>query len=182
MLHEPELREETLDPDDWTEMRALGHHMVDDMFSYLETLRDRPTWQPMPEDVQESFRTPLPHSGQPVEEVYDEFKRNVLAYPMGNPHPRFWGWVMGNGTPLGMMAEMLAAGINPNMGGGDHAGSRVELQVIDWCKEMFGYPPEASGLLLSGGSMANLIGLAVVRQARSAFDVREEGVAARPLP
>ena len=182
MLHTVETKEETLDPDGWSEMRALAHRMVDDMFSHMETLRERPAWQPMPDDVQESFRTPLPHDGQSVDEVYNQFKQNVLAYPMGNPHPRFWGWVMGNGTPLGMMADMLAAGLNPNMGGGDHAGSLVELQVIDWCKEMFGYPPDASGLLVSGGSMANLVGLAVARHARSGFDVREEGVAAAARP
>ena len=50
---------------------------------------------------------------------------------------------MGNGTALGMLADMLAAGINPNMGGGDHAGNRDEMQVIEWCKEMLGYPHEA---------------------------------------
>jgi aromatic-L-amino-acid decarboxylase len=90
--------------------------------------------------------------------------------------------VMGNNTPLGMLADMLASGINPNMGGGGHAAVRVEAQVIEWCKQIFGFPPEASGLLLSGGSMANLIGLAVARHAKSGFDVRQEGVSASPKP
>ncbi|HUP27373.1 MAG TPA: pyridoxal-dependent decarboxylase [Chloroflexia bacterium] len=180
MISEPQTREETLDPEEWSDLRALGHRMVDDMFEYLETLRERPVWQPMPDDVRQTFTTPLPQEGQPAGEVYEEFKQNVLAYPMGNIHPRFWGWVMGNGTPLGMLADMLAAGVNPNMGGGDHAGVQVELQVLNWCKQIFNYPADASGLLVSGGSMANLLGLAVARTARAGYDVREEGVGASP--
>ena len=53
---------------------------------------------------------------------------------------------MGGGTPFGVLAELLAASMNPNMGGGEHSAIYVEMQVLDWCKEMLGYPPEASGL------------------------------------
>jgi glutamate/tyrosine decarboxylase-like PLP-dependent enzyme len=95
---------------------------------------------------------------------------------MGNIHPRFWGWVIGTGTPLGALSEMLAAGMNPNMGGGDHVPNHVEAQVLDWCKEMLGYPRAASGLLLSGGSMANLVGLTVARNSQAGVDVRRAGV------
>ncbi|HYP39976.1 MAG TPA: aminotransferase class I/II-fold pyridoxal phosphate-dependent enzyme [Chloroflexia bacterium] len=182
MTSEMGLPEETLDPSDWGELRALGHRMVDDMFAYLETVRERPVWQPIPDDVAGSFRAPLPQGEQPAETVYEEFQRNILPYPLGNIHPRFWGWVMGNGTPLAMLSEMLAAGMNPNMGGGDHVANRVEMQVIEWLKEMLGYSAEASGLLVSGGSMANLLGLAVARNHRCGFDVRNEGVGASPQP
>jgi glutamate/tyrosine decarboxylase-like PLP-dependent enzyme len=156
--------------------------MLDDMFAYLRTRRDQPVWQPLPDTIREAFHAPLPIDGEPAESVYDEFRMNVLPYVMGNTHPRFWGWVMGPGTPLGVLADMLAAAANPNMGGGDHAGNLVETQVIDWCKEMLGFPQAASGVLVSGGSMANLLALAVARQAQSPFDVRADGVAAAPRP
>src|SRR6476619_4134835 len=96
--------EESLDPESWDELRTLGHRMLDDMFLYLQTVRERPTWQPMPDEVQRSFVGPLPTGPTGEAEVYDEFRRNVMPYPMGNIHPRFWGWVMGNGTPLGVLA------------------------------------------------------------------------------
>jgi glutamate/tyrosine decarboxylase-like PLP-dependent enzyme len=172
--------EESLDPEDWDALRALGHRMLDDMLDYLQTVRERPAWQRPPEAARAGLRQPLPIEPQGAAQAYADFKAHVLPYPMGNIHPRFWGWVIGTGTPLGMLAEMLAAGMNPNVGGGDHAAVYVEEQVLDWCKAMVGYPSEASGLLVSGGSMANLVGLAVGRNSNAGFDVRREGVAAAP--
>ena len=177
--------EESLDPSDWDGLKALGHKMVDDMFDYLATLRRQPVWQPMPDEVKARFKLPIPHEPQGAENAYYEFQRDVLPYAMGNPHPRFWAWVMGNGTPIAMLAEMLAAGVNPNVGGASHSGNEVESQVLEWWKTALGYPTEASGLLVSGGSMANLIGLTVARNAHNGsdgqtFDVRQHGVAALP--
>ncbi|MFN8560991.1 MAG: pyridoxal-dependent decarboxylase [Anaerolineae bacterium] len=100
---------------------------------------------------------------------------------MGCAHPRFWGWVISPGTPMGMLSEMLAAALNPNLGGGSHVANHVEEQVIDWCKEMLGYPASASGLLVSGGSMANLVGLTVARNAHGGGDIRKDGVPASRL-
>jgi glutamate/tyrosine decarboxylase-like PLP-dependent enzyme len=170
--------EETLDPEDWQALRALGHQMVDDMMTYLETVRERPVWHPIPEDVRSFLKQPLPVEGRAAGEVYQDFKENVLPHPLGNIHPRFWGWVNGTGTPFAMLAEMLAAGMNPNVSGFNQVSVCVETQVLDWCKEMLGYPLEASGILVSGGSMANLVGLTVARNARAGFDVMRHGVKA----
>jgi len=173
-------KEETLDPDDWSALRELAHRMVDDVMTYLETVRERPVWQPIPNEVKTHLQQPLPRAPQGEELAYQDFLKNVLPHPMGNIHPRFWGWVIGTGSPLSVMADMLAAAMNPNMGGGDHVPNYVERQVLDWCKEMLGYPVSASGLLVSGGSMANLVGLTVARNANAGFDIRQQGVAASP--
>jgi len=170
------LPEETLDPQDWDAFRTLAHRMLDDMLDFQQQVRQRPVWQPVPEVVKAFLKQPLPLTAQSHEQVYQDFLENVLPYPMGNPHPRFWGWVMGNGTPFAAMAELLAATMNPNMGGGDHGANYVEAQVIDWLKEMFGYPGDASGLLLSGASMANLVGLTVARNTLAGYDIRKEGL------
>ena len=174
--------EETLDPRDWSGLRALGHQMVDDMLSYLENIRERPSWQPLPEAVKASFAEPLPLDPQGAECAYRDFKKNVLPFPLGNIHPRFWAWVCGNGTPGGMLADMLACGMNSNVHGGDHAAIYVEQQALSWLKQALGYPAEASGLLVTGGSMANFVGLAVARNAEAGWDVKRAGLAnSRPL-
>jgi aromatic-L-amino-acid decarboxylase len=172
------LPEETLDPPDWDSFRSLAHRMLDDMLNYQQEIRQRPVWQPVPEEVKTFLKKPLPFEPQTHEQVYQDFLHNVLPYPMGNPHPRFWGWVMGNGTPFAAMAELLAAVMNPNMGGGDHGANYVEAQVLEWLKEMFGYPADASGLLVSGASMANLVGLTVARNTLAGYDIRNQGLRA----
>lgn len=166
----------TLDPADWEAFRELAHRIVDDMIAHLATLRDQPVWQPMPPSVRDALREPLPLDGQGDTEVYREFAERVLPYPNGNAHPRFFGWVQGNGTPFGMMAEMLAAGMNPHMAGFDQAPTLVEQQVVRWLIELMGYPSLASGVLTGGGTIANILGLAVARNADSRYDVRAAGV------
>ena len=167
--------EEGLDPENWKELRDLGHRMVNDMFAYLEKVGERPVWQSIPESTKENFKSPLPLEPSRAENVYQEFLRDVLPYPTGNIHPRFWGWVMGTGTPFGMLVDMLAAGMNSHVAGYEQAATYVERQVLEWLSEMMGFPADSSGLLVSGGTAANLVGLTVARYDRAGFDVRENG-------
>ena len=156
----PEYPYETLDPEDWGAMRELGHKMVDDMLDYMETVAERRPWQRAPESVKAHFKAGVPFDPQPADEIYEEFLEYVLPYPIGNIHPRFWGWIFGTGTVMGAFAEFLAAAMNTNAGDIDHhSANHVEKQVLSWIKEMLGYPSSASGLLTSGCSAANLIGL-----------------------
>lgn len=177
--------EKTLDPTseaEWEELRALGHRMLDGVFDHLEGVRGRPVWQEIPVAAREAIVSEeVPRDGQGAEAAYESFVRDVLPYGVGNVHPRFWGWVMGNGTVMGVLAEMLAAGMNPNVGGFNDSAMLVEEQVIRWMAELMGMPAGTSGLLVGGGSMANQIGLAVGRHARAGFDVRGEGLKDGPL-
>src|ERR1700710_450882 len=131
---------ESLDPANWSDLRALGHRMLDDMFDHLAELRDGPVWRPMPAAVRQELRRALPRGPTPAEDVYADFQRLVQPYATGNLHPRFMGWVHGGGSPVGMLAEMLAGGLNANLGGRDHAPIEIERQVIRLCPGVVGGP------------------------------------------
>jgi len=176
--------DETLDPQDWASMRELGHRILDDAMDYMQSLRERPAWEPAPSDVKAHFSGAPPAGPQHPEDVYQEYVRYVQPYQLGNSHPLFWGWVLGSGTAMGVFAEMLAATTDAVSGIYSYVSNNyVELQVLDWCKTMLGYPSTASGLLTSGCSASNLIALAVARNAKAGFDLRREGMsgAARPM-
>jgi glutamate/tyrosine decarboxylase-like PLP-dependent enzyme len=166
----------TLDPEDWENLKTLGHRMLDDMLDHLRDIRKHPVWQQIPNEVKLKFNMPIPNKAQDREEIYKEFKENILPYPLGNIHPRFWGWVVGSGTPFGILAEILAATMNTNVAGGEQIANYVETQVIEWTKKMLGYDLSASGLLVSGASIANLIGLTVARNTKANYDIIKNGV------
>jgi len=167
---------QTLDPTDWTELRAQAHRMLDDMLDYTEDIRQRPVWQPIPDIVRGNFRTPIPHEPTPLEDVHAEFLQYILPFTQGNVHPGFMGWVNGGGTAVGMIAEMLAAGLNANLGGRDHMPVEVERQLIEWVRDIFGFPTGASGLFVTGTSMANAIAVVVARDVALGYDVRTNGI------
>ena len=151
--------------------------MLDDILDYVEHVRDRPVWQPIPESVRERFHSELPAAPSDLAKVHEEFMRYILPYAAGNVHPAFLGWVHGAGTPVGIVAEMLAAGLNANLGGRDHIPIEVERQVAEWMRKLFGFPSGASGLFVTGASMANLIGVLVARDTELGFETRCSGVA-----
>jgi len=164
-----------LDPNDWDEFARLAHDALDDALEYLRTVRTRRPWSPVPASVKEALSEPLPLAGQPIRAVYETFKKHILPYPTGNIHPRFWGWVMGTGSPVGVIAEMLAATMNCHVAGYDQSAVLVEDTTLSWLKQLIRYPSGASGLLVSGGTAANLIGLTVARHAADS-KIRAHGI------
>jgi glutamate/tyrosine decarboxylase-like PLP-dependent enzyme len=153
--------------------------MLDEALDYVESVREHPVWQPVPEEVKARLHAPVPLEGASLETICEDFRTDILPYATGNIHPRFFGWVHGSGQAGNIVAEMLAAAMNSNCGGRDHGAIYVEQQVIDWCRQLFDFPEEASGLLLSGTSMANLIAMGVARYAAEP-SVRTQGVPPPP--
>jgi aromatic-L-amino-acid decarboxylase len=168
---------ESLDPDDWEAFRRTLHQAVDGVVDELATLSDGPAWQPVPPAVKTALREPLPRGGEPLEATYARFAELIAPYATGNRHPRFFGWVHGAGTPAGVLAELLAATMNSNVGGREHAAVYVEREVIAWFIELFGFPAAgASGILTSGTSMGNLLAVIAARDGALGSTARTAGL------
>lgn len=174
--------ESTADPYDWDEVKNLLHIAVDEMLDWLRTIRDREPWKPIPEEVKSRFTYPWMDGRKPLDHLYEEFKEYILPYPSGNIHPRYWGWVNGTGLVEDLLVEMLIATMNSNVGGREHIANYVERQVLNWFKDLFGFPSSSSGILTSGCSVANLIGLTVARTTILGDDLRVKGQAEKEVP
>ncbi len=161
--------------------RELGHRVVDMITEYFAGVRERPVTRPL-QPVQERHLSEqrMPEEGAAPDAIIDFIASHVLPHPMGNCHPRFFAWIVGAPSPIGVLSNALATAINSSSGGADHAAIHLETCVNRWLMELIGFPTEGShGLLVSGGSIANLTGIAVARHwaAREAgWDVRAEGL------
>jgi aromatic-L-amino-acid/L-tryptophan decarboxylase len=167
---------ETLDPSNWDEVRAHAHRMLDDTIDYIANIRQQPVWRPMPDDVRARLRSELPREASELGEIYQQYSELIAPYATGNVHPAFMGWVHGGGNVVGVLAEMLAAGLNANLGGRDHMPIEVERQITEWTRTMLGFPPGASGVFVTGTSMANLMAVWVARTAALGASARQSGI------
>src|SRR5580692_1703894 len=167
---------ETLDPSSWDDVRAQAHRMLDDAIDAIANIREQPVWRPIPDEVRARFRSEIPREPLELGEIYREYSQFIAPYATGNVHPGFMGWVHGGGTAIGMLAEMLAGGLNANLGGRDHVPIEVERQITEWTRTMLGFPSGASGIFVTGTSMANLMAVWVARTATLGPDARRHGV------
>lgn len=165
------------------EIKRVGYHVVDLIADHLADIGNRPVFQAVPADlVQQFLSAPAPADGVAPEDILREFGETIEPYPFGNGHPRFWGWVNSPPAVMGVFAEALAAAMNPSCAGGNHAAIYVERQVLNWFRDLVGFPEASMGLLVSGGSMATLTALAVARHVTSGIDVRADGLRGAPAP
>lgn len=166
----------SLDPADWQAFTGLAHEALDQVLAYQETIRSKPVWKPVPPKLEAELKQAAPLKGLGEKTVIQDMLDCVLNYPAGHAHPRFWGWVAGTGTAIGTVADLLASGVNASSGVFNDIATRIESQLIGWMRDLFQFPTEATGLVTSGASVANIIGLAVGRDAQLGQEIRQQGL------
>jgi glutamate/tyrosine decarboxylase-like PLP-dependent enzyme len=165
------------------QFRALGYQAVDLIVERLTAQPALPVRQPVPAEIRERLmHSPLPLEGTEPTALLNTLAELVLPYPMGNSSSRFFAWVNSPPAPLGAIAELMAAALNPSVAGGDHAATYLEHGVLNWIKQIFGFPADAGAILTSGGSIANLIPLAVMRHVKAQGDMRAQGFTTESAP
>jgi aromatic-L-amino-acid/L-tryptophan decarboxylase len=161
--------------------RAFADRTLDIWQELLERLPSLPVATAAnQQQVQEAMSRPIPDDPLSDDELLVYLHQMTFDWSMYPGHPRFMAYISGAGTVPGAPAELLAAGLNMNLGGWrlSPSGTEIELGLIRWFAEQFGLPEEAGGLLVSGGAMANFVALKVARDHGASWDVRNQGVAA----
>jgi aromatic-L-amino-acid decarboxylase len=164
--------DDSLDPADWSQFRKAAHRLLDQCIDRISAADSHP-WQPTPDSAKARYA--IKETWQDEAHLAEVLADDVMPYATGNTHPRFFGWVHGTGLPTGLLTEMVAATMNSNCGGRNHGMTYIERAVIDWCKDVFGFPEDGSGVLVTGTSQATFLALAAARIRCLGPEVRKLG-------
>jgi glutamate/tyrosine decarboxylase-like PLP-dependent enzyme len=167
------------------EFRRLGHRLVDDVAQLLDTMPERRVAQgESPAEIQALLGSDkgLPENGMDAGTLLEETTRLLFDHSLFNGHPRFFGYITSAPAPIGILGDLLASAINPNMGAWilSPVCTEIERQCVAWIAELLGYPADSGGLLVSGGNMANMVGLWTARTAKSSGDIQAAGTRGGP--
>jgi glutamate/tyrosine decarboxylase-like PLP-dependent enzyme len=167
------------------EFRSLGHDLVDRIARFLASTRGRPVSPgETPDEVRAALNATLalPEDGTHASALLNHAGDLLFDHSLFNGHPRFYGYITSSAAPVGMLAELLGAAVNANVGAWKLSpmATEMEAQTIRWLAQFIGYPADCGGLLLSGGNVANLTCFLAARAAKVGWDARKQGVAAGP--
>ena len=163
------------------EFRKAGHELVDRIGELLDWLRDSShpvTRAEGPAAIRTLLGTgPLPREGSQAGDLLDAAATLLFDHSLFNGHPRFWGYITSPAAPIGILGDLLASAVNPNVGAYDLSpvATEIERQTIRWIAELIGYPATCGGILVSGGNMANFVGFLAARKAMIPWDIRAAG-------
>lgn len=170
-------RSTTIDMDPET-FRTIGHQMIDDIANFLSNIEELPvTNSPLPHELHEKLPREIPVRGTDASELIKDTWKLLVQNSLFNGHPKFWGYITSSPAPIGILGDLMASAINSNCGAYvlSPMATEIEKQTIDWLGQFIGYPA-GSGIMVSGGNMANFIGFLAARKARADWNIREAGI------
>ena len=183
MLKRTGLTEIEMSPKDF---KKAGYKLVDQLAEFLSSFDSRLVTQgKLPSEIKSLLGDgSLPEKGcSDVNRLLNDATELLMKNSLFNGHPMFFGYITSSPTSIGILGDMLASAINPNVGAGilSPVATEIELQSIKWMAEFIGYPTDSGGVMVSGGNMANFLGFLTARKAKANWDVRQEGLQGRQM-
>ncbi|MFL5479979.1 MAG: pyridoxal phosphate-dependent decarboxylase family protein [Gemmatimonadaceae bacterium] len=164
------------------QFRELGHALVDSIADFYSHIPTAPTASPLlPDAMRKVVGTrKLPEKGADIGPVLEDFSKTFFRHSTHNGSPRFWGYITSSGAPIGALADLLAAAVNPNCGAWalSPVATEIENECIRWLSEFMGLPGVWDGIVVSGGNMANIVAFIAARKAKAGWDIRAKGLTA----
>lgn len=163
-----------------TEFQKIGYQLIDTISEFLDDISDKPvTTSKSPKELQEVLgNASLPKEGKPADQLLASASKLLFDNSLLNGHPKFFGFITSSAAPIGALADLLAASVNPNVGGQilSPMATEIEKQTIKWLAEFIGVSPSYGGVLVSGGNMANFTAFLAARTAKAPKDLKEKGL------
>ena len=161
------------------EFRRLGHELVDRIAAHMERMPNGPV---KPDETRQVLRgllhgeRGLPDKGADADALLENAANLLFDHSLFNGHPRFLGYITSSPAPIGVLGDFLASAVNQNCGSSTLApmATEIEVQTVQWIAELVGFA--GSGLLVSGGNMANFVCLLAARTAKAGPDIRKSGM------
>jgi len=163
------------------EFKKTGYQLIDSISDFIGTIEAKPvTTGESPKEIQTFLGIDsLPETGSSVSEIVSKATELLLNHSLLNGHPKFLGYITSSPAPIGALADLLAASVNPNVGANilSPMATAIEKQTIKWLAEFIGISPSCGGILVSGGNMANFTAFLAARTAKAPKNFKEEGLA-----
>ena len=162
------------------EFKKIGYQLIDTISHFIHTINEKPvTTGETPKQIQTVLgNASLPEQGTSVLELISKTSDLLLNHSLLNGHPKFFGYITSSPTPIGALADMLAATVNPNVGAHilSPMATAIEKQTVKWLAEFIGVSPSYGGILVSGGNMANFTAFLAARTAKAPKNMKEDGL------
>jgi aromatic-L-amino-acid/L-tryptophan decarboxylase len=166
------------------EFKSIAYQLVDTIAEFIDTIAEKPvTTGETPSQIQTVLgNAVLPENGTSASELFFRASDLLLRHSLLNGHPKFFGYITSSPAPIGALADMLAAVVNPNVSAHilSPMATAIEKQTVKWLAEFIGVAPSYGGILVSGGNMANLTAFLAARTAKAPAGIKEDGLVNTP--
>lgn len=162
------------------EFRKTGYELIDTISDFFDKISEKPvTTTKSSIELQKALGdSPLPKHGVPADQLLRSTSKLLFDNSLFNGHPKFFGFITSAAAPIGALADLLAASVNPNVGGQilSPMATEIEKQTIKWLSQFIGVSPNYGGVLVSGGNMANFTAFLAARTAKAPKSIKENGL------